>query len=84
MFLVSKTTIVKIFFRRNFRANCFSADMPDRQVLPVPTVDEGALGYKVTRIVSNRDLPADELIWWYRGRCGASVEAHSIMKEDLA
>jgi hypothetical protein len=32
----------------------------------------------------NREVPADELIWWYRGRCGKSEEAHSIMKTDLA
>jgi len=40
--------------------------------------------YKVTGIVTSRDLPAEELIWWYRGRCGKSEEAHSIMKADLA
>jgi hypothetical protein len=38
----------------------------------------------VTGIVTNRDLPGDEVIWWYRGRCGKSEEAHLIMKEDLA
>ena len=29
-------------------------------------------------------LSGDELIWWYRKRCGKSEEAHSVMKEDLA
>jgi len=52
--------------------------------LPFPTMDWGPLRYKVTGIVTNRDLPGDELIWWYRGRCGKAEEAHSIMKEDLA
>ena len=52
--------------------------------LPFPTMDWGSIRYKVTGIVTNRDLPGDELIWWYRGRCGKSEEAHSIMKEDLA
>jgi Transposase DDE domain group 1 len=47
-------------------------------------MDWGALRYKVTGIVTNRDLPADEIILWYRGRCGKSEEAHSIMKGDLA
>lgn len=57
----------------------------DEQVsLPFPTMDWGAVKYKITGIVTNRDLPGDELIWWYRGRCGKSEEAHSIMKEDLA
>jgi len=58
--------------------------MEDQFTLPFPTMDWGALRYKVTGIVTNRDLPADELIWWYRGRCGKSEEAHAIMKADLA
>jgi hypothetical protein len=58
--------------------------MEEQQVLPFPTMDWGAVRYKVTGIVTNREIPGDELIWWYRGRCGKSEEAHSIMKEDLA
>jgi hypothetical protein len=58
--------------------------MEDQLALPFPTMDWGALRYKVTGIVTNRDLPADELIRWYRERCGKSEEAHSIMKRDLA
>jgi hypothetical protein len=52
--------------------------------LPFPTMNWGAVKYKVTGIVTNREIAAAELIWWYRGRCGKSEEAHSIMKEDLA
>jgi len=52
--------------------------------LPFPTMNWGAVKYKLTGIVTNREIPGDELIWWYRGRCGKSEEAHSIMKEDLA
>lgn len=51
---------------------------------PFQTMDWGTVKYKVTGIVTNRTCTADELIWWYRGRCGKSEEAHSIMKEDLA
>lgn len=40
--------------------------------------------YKLTGMVTNRDLPGDNLIWWYRERCGKSEEAHSVMKQDLA
>ena len=40
--------------------------------------------YKVTGIVTNRDLPGDELIRWYRQRCGKGEEVHSVLKEDLA
>ena len=58
--------------------------MEGQMALPFPTMDWGAVHYKVTAIVTNRDIPADELIWWYRARCGKSEEAHSIMKEDLA
>jgi hypothetical protein len=38
----------------------------------------------VTGIVTNRQIGGDDLIWWYKGRCGKSEEAHSVMKEDLA
>lgn len=60
------------------------AGMETQLSLPFQTVNWGPVTYKVTGIVTNRDLPGDELIWWYRGRCGKSEEAHSIMKEDLA
>jgi hypothetical protein len=40
--------------------------------------------YKLTAIITNRTIPGADLIKWYRQRCGKSVEAHSIMKEDLA
>ena len=57
----------------------------DRQLsLPFPTMDFGSVKYKVFGLVTNRDIPGDDLIWWYRERCGKSEEAHSIMKEDLA
>jgi hypothetical protein len=49
--------------------------------LPFPTMDWGPVKYKVTGVVTNRDVAGDELIWWYRARCGKSEEAHAIMKE---
>lgn len=52
--------------------------------LPFPTVLAGGQRYKVTGVVTNRDLPGDALIRWYRQRCGKSEEAHHIMKEELA
>jgi hypothetical protein len=58
--------------------------MEEQLALPFPTMNWGSVKYKVTGIVTNREIPGDELIWWYRGRCGKSEEAHSIMKEDLA
>ena len=63
-------------------------DLPgigEQLVFPFPTMDFTDKGrYKVFGVVTNRTIPGDELIWWYRQRCGKSEEAHSIMKEDLA
>jgi len=56
-----------------------------QESLPFPTMEFGERGrYKVFGIVTNRDLPGDELIWWLRQRCGKSEEVHAVMKEDLA
>ena len=53
--------------------------------LPFPTVEFASLGrHKVTGVVTNRDLPGEELVWWYRQRCGKSEEVHGVLKEDLA
>ncbi len=40
--------------------------------------------YKIRGIVTNRRIEGNELINWYRQRCGRSEEVHSVMKEDLA
>ena len=40
--------------------------------------------YKVYGIVTNRDIGGNELIQWYRERCGKSEEVHAVMKDDLA
>lgn len=40
--------------------------------------------YKIRGIVTNRSIDGNELIAWYRQRCGKSEEVHSVMKEDLA
>ncbi len=52
--------------------------------LPFQTMEMESVKYKVTGVVTNHDIPGDDLIWWYRERCGKSEEAHSIMKQDLA
>ncbi len=60
---------------------------------PLPGLEEGlgpvALGgagwYRIRGVVSNRlDLPGDELVRWYRARCGKGEEVHSVLKMDLA
>jgi hypothetical protein len=51
--------------------------------LPFPVMDMNTIRYKLTALVTNRDLPGEELIIWYRQRCGNSEQAHAIMKDDL-
>lgn len=58
--------------------------MEDQLDFPFQTMDIGPTRYKLTAIITNRDIPGDDLIKWHRQRCGKSEEAHSIMKEDLA
>jgi hypothetical protein len=63
-------------------------DLPgleSQQELPFPTMEFTEVGrYKLFSLVTNRDLPGDELIRWQRERCGKSEEAHAVMKDDLA
>ena len=60
----------------------------DQAELPFPTITYTESGparrFKLFGVVTNRDLPGDELIRWHRERCGKSEEAHAVMKEDLA
>ena len=59
--------------------------MEDQLSLPFPTREQADNGWhKLFGVVTNRKLPGDELIRWYRQRCGKSEEAHGVMKEDLA
>lgn len=44
----------------------------------------GEVRYKLTGVVTNRNLPGDEVIGWYRGCCGKAEEVHAVMKNDLA
>lgn len=56
-----------------------------QQSLPFPTLEMPKQGrYKLFGLVTNRDLPGEEVIQWLRQRCGKSEEAHGVMKEDLA
>jgi len=60
----------------------------DQAELPFPTISYGESGpprrFKLFGVVTNRDLPGDELIRWHRERCGKSEEVHAVMKDDLA
>ncbi|MBN2384099.1 transposase [bacterium] len=55
---------------------------------PFPTyTDEKGLPYKLWGVVTNWDYDdktGDEVIWWYRERCGHSEKAHFVQKHELA
>lgn len=64
-------------------------EVPTPQLsLPFPNMEmpfkEGNRRYKITVIVTNRDLPAGELIRWHRKRCGKSEQVNGILKNDCA
>ena len=40
--------------------------------------------FKVSGVVTNRTIAGEELIRWYRGRCGRGEEVHGVLKRDLA
>ena len=53
--------------------------------LPFPVMRlAGGAWHKVSGLVTNRDLPGDEMIRWYRQRCGKGEQVHSVLKSDLA
>lgn len=52
--------------------------------LPFPVMSMANDRYKLTGVVTNRTIAAEELIWWSRERCGESEQAHAVMKDDLA
>jgi len=70
--------------RERFSVQLGLPDVAAQPDLPFQTLEMAGCPYKLFGIVTNRDLPGEELIRWYRGRCGKSEEAHSVMKEDLA
>ena len=57
--------------------------MEDHLELPFPTMNIENKMYKLTGIVTNLDWYGEEVVHWYRQRCGKSEEVHSVMKEDL-
>ena len=67
------------------RESLEQAELPGLEAqLPFPSMTFGEKRYKLFGLVTNRDIPGDELIWWHRERCGKAEEMHKIMKEDLA
>lgn len=58
--------------------------MEEHLELPFPTMSIENKRYKLTALVTNLDWHGEDVVHWYRQRCGKSEEVHSIMKEDLA
>jgi hypothetical protein len=60
--------------------------MEKEESVPFPTWEVPQQGrYKLFGVVSNRwAVGGEEVIWWYRQRCGKGEEMHGVMKEDLA
>lgn len=60
----------------------------DQLSLPFPTITYSEEGeprrFKLFGVVTNLELPGDEVIRWLRERCGKSEEVHAVMKDDLA
>jgi len=52
--------------------------------LPFQTMDMVKQKYKLFGIVTNSPLEGNDLITWFRQRCGYSEEVHSIQKSELA
>ena len=57
--------------------------MEESSTTPTVQMSDGGW-YKVSGVVTNRDLAGDDLIRWYRQRCGKGEEVHGILKDDLA
>lgn len=55
-----------------------------QQSLPFPNMKIGNRRYKITGYVTNLKSEGDQVIRWIRGRCGASEQIHSEMKEGYA
>jgi hypothetical protein len=51
---------------------------------PFPVATMGKNRYKIHAVVTNRAIPAPDLVAWYYKRCGHSEEVHAIIKNELA
>jgi hypothetical protein len=69
--------------REILQEQCVLPGMPEKEY-PFPVERLGSSQYKIHAIVTNRVLPADELVPWYYKRCGHSEEVHGVLKNELA
>lgn len=54
------------------------------QEYPFPVETLGTVRYKIHALVTNRTIPAEELVPWYYKRCGHSEAVHFVLKNELA
>ena len=69
--------------REALREQCILPGMGEKEY-PFPVETLGNTRYKIHAVVTNRTLPAEQLLPWYYKRCGHSEEVHAILKNDLA
>lgn len=55
-----------------------------QQTLPFQTMEFQSRSYKLFGIITNRTIHGEELIHWYRQRCGDSERVHHVEKNELA
>lgn len=70
--------------RELLQEQCELPGMEQQKAYPFPTMNIDDKRYKVFATVTNMDWEAGRLIQWQHERCGASEQAHSVMKEELA
>lgn len=56
----------------------------DQLKFDFPTAVMNKQHYKLYAMATNRKEPGDEVIRWYRERCGKSEQAHATLKNELA
>jgi hypothetical protein len=69
--------------RERLKEQCVLPGMPAKEY-PFPVDEFEGSRYKIQAIVTNRDIPAKDLIPWYWKRCGHSEAAHAVLKNELS
>lgn len=84
MGLSKKAPVYRYLATREPLAQSSLPGVGEQLELPFQTVTWNSRQYKVFGVVTNLDWSGDEVIRWHDQRCGASEEAHLVMKEELA
>lgn len=76
-------------FVEQFELSLEGEEQTKQQNLPFQTIEltdknEQKKKYKIFGVVTNRSIHGNDLIQWYRDRCGKSEEVHAVEKVDLA